>query len=199
MKREVVVLTLSEKWGKKCVAVYDVRTEDILRLVSNPQGDGIESSYTNHLQLLDVVEIEDMGAYPLEHQTENILVDLRYGLHKVGHVDSFELLEQLANSNPPVFGDTNYKLLTANGMKHSLEIVKFTAMSFTQNENNRTKASFRANGRWHNFYSVTDKRYFNQTGSISAGYAVITIPPSDDYTRAGKGYYKYVSAIYPTA
>ena len=44
MKREVVVLTLSEKWGKKCVAVYDVNTGKILRLVSSPHGDGIPSS-----------------------------------------------------------------------------------------------------------------------------------------------------------
>ena len=199
MKREVVVLTLSEKWGKKCVAVYDVNTGELLRLVSKPQGDGIPSSYTHRLQLLDVIEIEDLGACPLEHQTENILVDLNCGLRKISHIDSFDLLEQLANSYTPIFGDTNYKLLTANGLKHSLEIVKFTAMSFTQNENNRTKASFRVNARWHNYYSVTDSTFFGRTESVAAGYAVVSIPPSDDYTRAGNGYFKYVSAIYPTA
>ena len=199
MKREVVVLTLSEKWGKKCVAVYDVNTGEILRLVSNPQGDGIPSPYTYRLQLLDVIEIEDLGACPLEHQTENILVDLNWGLRKISHIDSFDLLEQLANSYTPIFGDTNYKLLTANGLNHSLEIVKFTAMSFTQNENNRTKASFRVNARWHNYYSVTDSTFFGRTESVAAGYAVVSIPPSDDYTRAGNGYFKYVSAIYPTA
>lgn len=198
MKREVVILTLSEKWHKKCVAVYDINREEILRLVSSPQGDGIPSFYTSHLKLLDVIEIEDLGTYPLEHQTENILVDLSQGLHKVGYLDSFDLLEQLANSHGPIFGDTNYKLREVDDMEHSLEIVRFSAMSFFQTENHRTKASFRVNGRWHNNYSVTDSTFFGRTESIAAGYAVVSIPPSDDYTRAGNGYFKYVSAIYPT-
>lgn len=199
MKREVVVLTLSEKWREKCVVVYDVNTEEILRLVRSPQGDGIPPFHTSHLQLLDVIEIEDLGSYPLEHQTENILVDLSRGLHKVGHVDTFDLLEQEANSYTPVFGDTNYRLFFVEDLGHSLEIVRFSAMSFSQNENHRTKANFNVDGRWHNNYSVTDSAFFGQTESIAAGYAVISIPPSDDFTREGKGYYKYVSAIYPTA
>ena len=187
MKREVVVLTLSEKWHKKCVAVYDINTEEILRLVSSPQGDGIPSFYTSHLKLLDVIEIEDLGTYPLEHQTENVLVDLRQGLHKVGYLDSFDLLEQLSNSHGPIFGDTNYKLREVDDMEHSLEIVRFSAMSFFQTENHRTKANFSVNGRWHNNYSVTDSAFFGRTESIAAGYAVVSIPPSDDYTRAGNG------------
>lgn len=197
MKRKVVILTLSEKWSKKCVAVYDANTGDILRLVSNPQGEGIPPLHTAHLQLLDVVEIEDLGSYPLEHQTENVLVDLSYELHKVGHVDNFDILEQLANSYTPVFGDANYKLYEVDKLNHSLEVVRFADMSFSENDKHKTKVSFKVSGRWHNSYSVTDSSFFGWTESVDAGYAVVSLPPSDDFTKAGNGYFKYVSAIYP--
>lgn len=197
MKREVVVLTLSEKWHEKCVAVYDMNTDEILRLVRSPEGDGIPSFRTSHLQLLDVIEIEDLGSFPLEHQTENVLIDPNQELHRVGRVDGLDILEQLSNCYTPVFGDTSYKLYAVDHLEHSLEIVKFRDMSFTETENHKTKVSFKVNGIWHNNYSVTDRTYFGRTGSISAGYAVISIPPSDNFTRDGKGYFKYVSAIYP--
>ena len=146
-----------------------MRTGEILRLVRTPEGDGIPSQCTSQLHLLDIIEIEDLGSVPLEHQTENILIDLDQGLHKVGHVNELDLLEQLANCHVPVFGDTSYKLYAANHLEHSLEIVKFSDMSFTENENRKTKVSFKVNGRWHNYYSVTDRTFFGWTEPIAAG------------------------------
>ena len=196
MKRRVIVLTLSEKFGKKCVAAYDFERERLVRLVSDENGTGIPNHCVSDVNLLDVVEVEVVQACPLEHQTENELIDLRYGVRVVGCIDSFEELSHLANQYPPVFGDTNYKLYDTGNLNHSLEIVAFSGMSFFQAENGKTKVTFRTNGRTHYNYSVTEKRFYGATGTKESGYAIISLPLSDDYTRDGGGYFKYVSAIY---
>ena len=74
--------------------------------------------------------------------------------------------------------------------------VKFSKMTFSKNEKGKTKASFIHNGAKHLNYSVTDSQYFVDPSPVDTGYAIISLPPSDDFTRSGNGYFKYVSAIY---
>lgn len=196
MKRTVIILTLSEKWGGKCVAAYDNDSQKIVRLVSSKDGDGIPNCYVSNVSLLDVVKVNIIQNCPLEHQTENVLIDLSQNFETIGHVDNFEQLAFLANKHPPVFGNSNYKILSANGLNHSLEVVRFNSMSFSRSDNQKIKVNFWTNGQYHCNYSVTDRHYFEDPHQIQSGYAVISLPPSDDFTDNGGGYFKYVSAIY---
>jgi len=197
VENEVIILTLSEKWGKKCVAAYDTKTEKLIRLVSEPEhGAGIPTCYTPSINLLDIVKVKITQDCPIEHQTENVLIDLAYGLKKVGSLSSIKELTFLENKKPAIFGDYKYKLSDISHLNHSLEINKFDRMRFCKNEKGEIKASFIHNGVPHSNYSVTDSQYFVDPAPVDSGYAIISLPPSDDFTRNGGGYFKYVSPIY---
>ena len=197
MENEVIILTLSEKWGKKCVAAYDTKTGKLIRLVSEPEhGDGIPTHYTRFINLLDIVKVKIIQDCPIEHQSENVLIDLAYGLRKAGALSDINKLAFLENKNSTIFGDYKYKLNDVSHLNHSLELIKFSKMTFSKNEKGKTKASFIHNGAKHLNYSVTDSQYFVDPTSVDTGYAIISLPPSDDFTRSGNGYFKYVSAIY---
>ncbi len=197
MENEVIILTLSEKWGKKCVAAYDTKAQQLVRLVSEPEhGAGIAPWYTQLINLLDIVKVKIIQNSPIQHQTENVFIDLAYGLRKVGSLASINELAFLENKKPTIFGDCKYKLNDVSNLNHSLEIIKFDEMKLFKNENGKTKASFIHNGAQHLNYSVTDSHFFVDHAPIDSGYAVISLPPSDDFTKGGNGYFKYVSAIY---
>ena len=79
MENEVIILTLSEKWGKKCVAAYNKKTGKLVRLVSElKHGAGIPTCYTRWINLLDIVKVKIIQDCPIEHQSENVLIDLTY-------------------------------------------------------------------------------------------------------------------------
>ena len=197
MKKKVVILTLSEKWKKKCIVAFDREEKKLLRLVSSPEnGDGIPLKYVNDIQLLDEVEIDVISSCPLEHQTENIFINLEFGLQKTGIIVECTLLDIYKNIDTTIFGDTDYKIDSVTDLSHSIEIVKFTEMYFENNGvGNKMKTKVRFNCQ-HKNYSLTDSRYYCCDRSIRSGYVVISLPLSDDYTREGNGYYKFISAIY---
>lgn len=200
MITKVVILTLSEKWGKKCIVAYDANSQRLLRLVSKAaDGAGIDNCYVSHISLLDEVQIDILLDCPLEHQTENVLINLEHGFRKTGRSANYKLLDMLKNQRRSIFGNSNYKLADIEGLEHSIEIVQFDRMLFTNttNFNGRpsTKVGFIAVHTQFSNYSVTDHNYFGHIGTINNGYAVISLPPSDSFT-AQWGYFKYVSAIY---
>lgn len=197
MESEVIILTLSEKWGNKCVVAYDIKKERLIRLVSEPKfGSGIPDDYVQNLNLLDIIKVRIIQYCPIEHQSENVLVDLTYRLNKVGFLPSINRLAFLENKKSSIFGDCNYKLNDVSHLNHSIEIIKFNRMTFAKNEKGKTKAVFMYKGKLHANYSVTDSRYFTNSTPIDAGFAIISLPPSDAFTRNGGGYFKYVAAIH---
>lgn len=201
MEKEVAILTLSEKWGEKCIAAYDFQCNCLIRLVSEPEhGGGIPSSLVCSIDCLDIVRIKIKGKCPLEHQTENVLVDLEYGFRKTTSCISIETILPLIKIYPTIFSDSGYRICDVSHIDHSLEIVEFTCLEIGSSTNScgkvKTKASFIYNGIYQANYSVTDSMYFGKKLTIPSGYMVISLPPSDDFTRNGNGYYKYVSAIY---
>lgn len=203
MIKKVVILSLSEKWGKKCVACYDMEAEKLIRLVSEAEsGDGIEAEHLRGVNLLNEVEIKIIKECPLGHQTENVLIDLNFGIRKTTRIAKEKLVELMVEKTKrpnKLFGGTYYKASNLDNVDYSLQLVKFEDLQFELVPNaqgqKKTKARFIFDGEVYSGYAITDKRFFSATDSISSGYMLVSIPPSDDFT-AKNGYFKYVSAIF---
>lgn len=200
MIKSVIILTLSLKFDGYCIAAYDASNNKIIRLVKDTSREnGIPKTYAWDISLLDEVNIDIIEYCPKEHQTENVVINLRYGLKRTGRKANIKAIYSNLQKHTCVFGDNNYKVFSTENFDHSLEIIKFENMHIQTkviNGKNKTKASFKCNSRVHLDYSVTDARYFEEETLISSGYSIISLPATDDFTEQ-YGYFKYVSAIYP--
>ena len=197
MIKNVIILTLSLKFDGLCIAVYDTSNNEIIRLVKDTSREnGIPRTYVRNINLLDEVSINILEYCPKEHQTENVLIDLGYGLKQTGRKANIRDIYINSQKHTCIFGDNYHKVLSTENLDHSLEIIKFENMNICQNENNKTKVSFVCDFKNHLWYSVTDPNFYGKEGLIKSGYAVVSLPASDDFTEQN-GYFKYVSAIYP--
>ena len=197
MIKNVIILTLSLKFNGLCIAAYDPSNNKIIRLVKDTSiENGIPRTYVRNINLLDEVSINILEYCPKEHQTENVLIDLDYGFKRTGRKADIRTIYNGLQKHTNIFGNNNYKVPSVETLDHSLEIIKFEDMDIYQNENNKTKARFVCDFKNHSRYSVTDPNFYGKEGSIKSGYAVVSLPASDDFTEQ-YGYYKYVSAIYP--
>lgn len=197
MKKNVIVLTLSLKYDAYCIAAYDAANNEIIRLVKdNSRENGIPKKFAKNINLLDEVEINIIEHCPKEHQTENVLIDIQYGLIKTGKRADIQSIYNRLQVHTNIFGNNCYKLSDVSMLEHSLEIIKFNNMEIYQNENNKTKANFTCNLKKHLRYSVTDPYYYGNRELIRSGYAIVSLPASDYFTEQN-GFFKYISAIYP--
>jgi len=197
MIKNVIILTLSLKFDGLCIAAYDTSNNEIIRLVKDTSREnGIPRTYVRNINLLDEVSINILEYCPKEHQTENVLIDLGYGLKQTGRKANIRDIYINSQKHTCIFGDNYHKVLSTENLDHSLEIIKFENMNICQNENNKTKVSFVCDFKNHLWYSVTDPNFYGKEGLIKSGYAVVSLPASDDFTEQN-GYFKYVSAIYP--
>lgn len=200
MVKRVIVLTLSLKFDGYCIAAYDAENNTMIRLVKDSSREnGIPRPYARGIHLLDEVDINIVEYCPKEHQTENVVIDLHYGLRKTGRRADIENIYNNLQKHSRIFGDNNYKVLSVDHLDHSLEIIKFENMHIQTrviNEKNKTKATFVCNSQFHLDYSVTDARFFDEDVSIPFGYSIISLPATDNFTEQ-YGYFKYVSAVYP--
>lgn len=197
MIKNVIILTLSLKFDGLCIAAYDTSNNEIIRLVKDTSREnGIPRTYVRNINLLDEVSINILEYCPKEHQTENVLIDLGYGLKQTGRKANIRDIYINSQKHTCIFGDNYHKVLSTENLDHSLEIIKFENMNICQNENNKTKVSFVCDFKNHLWYSVTDPNFYGKEGLIKSGYAVVSLPASDDF-KEQNGYFKYVSAIYP--
>jgi hypothetical protein len=202
MIKNVIILTLSDKFGDYCIAAYDISTKKLIRLIKDTTvRNGIPKEYAWDINLLDEVTVKVISTYPQEHQIENILIDLNYGLQRTGKIAKIEKIYNLSAKYPKIFGDLNFKLSNVESIDHSLEIIRFENMHIFHkigNDNKKkTKASFSYSSKPHLEYSVTDSRLYNvEEQIITSGYAIISLPATEEWTETN-GYFKYVSAIYP--
>ena len=197
MIKNVIVLTLSLKFDGFCIAAYDALNNQIIRLVKDvSRENAIPKIYARNINLLDEVSIKILEYCPKEHQTENVLIDLEYGINRTGRTADIRTIYNNLQKYTYIFGDNNYKVSSVNKLDHSLEIIKFEDMSIQINEKDKTKAQFIYNYNFHSNYSVTDARFFGEEECISSGYSIISLPATDNFTKQ-YGYFKYVSAIFP--
>lgn len=200
MIKNVIILTLSLKYDGYCIAAYDADSNEMIRLVKDTSREnGIPKRFTWGIGLLDEVSVNILEYCPKEHQTENAIIDLQYGLKRTGRKADIRIIYNNLQKHRCIFGDNNYKLSNTEMLEHSLEIIKFENMHIQikgNDEKPKTKANFNYNSKIHLNYSVTDPRFFNEERLISSGYSIISLPATDVFTEQF-GYFKYVSAIYP--
>lgn len=196
MRHLITILALSRKWGGRCVAGYDHNENRIVRLVIDRNGKELPINLTTGINTLDTVEVEVICRCPLEHQSENVLIDAVYGLNKVRQANTIEDYRFLKYRDNYVFGNNRAKVNDTKDLDHSFELIEFSNMSI-YDEGGKFKADFYVGDTLHRWYRVTDIIHERENEMIPKGYAVITIPPTDTYAIE-HGFYKYIAAIYPT-
>lgn len=200
MIKTLILLTLSEKFGKYCVLGYCYKDDKIYRLVSDAKtGAGIDKSRFEDIEILDEVNVKFIEECSSKHQVENVLIMSHYGVYPSGRSFSPSILEEFATEEPNIFGCSNYKIADATTLGRSVEIRKVKNLKVTLSGNEggkKHKVNFECGGTKHEFYSMTDPRYYGaeDEGIIENAYIIVSLPAEDDFSKE-KGYYKFVSAI----
>lgn len=169
----------------------------------------------NELNLLDLIEFVPTGFFALGPQTENVVIDMKEGIKKIGHYggtigDIYNSIYRGRTSDGTIFGTNDSILESVDDLKHSLEICKVTNLkiirySYTRIEGvdikttYKSKADFSYCGKYHSEYSVTDFEHENgKYDTIKDAYIVVSVSSKKYVPPYGykSGYYKFVSAIY---
>ncbi|OGR46944.1 MAG: hypothetical protein A2021_03790 [Elusimicrobia bacterium GWF2_52_66] len=139
MKRQIVLLALSEKNKAKCVAGKDIKTHDWIRPVSTLGAAPNEE--VSKFKLGDVVTVELVAPRPDFHQTENHLYTEKTW-RKEGHKSKNELVEYLDNPKNiwlPSGTPAQTKYLTLDeikclGVKNSLYLIKVDKLTIIETD-----------------------------------------------------------------
>jgi hypothetical protein len=148
MKKLFICLANSRKYTNRCIAGIElarlsrgyrvVKKNDNpvwIRPVSPNEYGGVSSLLVNHINLLDVVEVNIIAPHPQGYQSENMLFDNQYlnVVSKANQVQS--LMDKLLTTNrPTLFGNTG-KTVSAeeiNQLDHSLVFIKPTHVQVHQ-------------------------------------------------------------------
>ena len=206
---DIIILTMSAKHGKYCVAGIDIDNGELVRLVSSDEESSGAINYSSTLignrvqcQPLDLVSVPILYSLPLEYQPENVLIDERIGWV---HLDRLSLDDVLAihalDLSPYIFGSTSYSLTEAQlrRVQRSLTIVKVKNLVINQiprpDGSTKTKCSFIFNSLSYSNMSVTDPDYFRlRDGTIIENAIIIVSLPNQSYMDK---WFKFVSKIFP--
>ena len=123
MIKNVIILTLSLKFNNLCIAAYDPSNNKIIRLVKDTSiENGIPRTYVRSINLLDEVRINILKYCPKEHQTENVLIDLKYGdIPSIAQAPNF-----LSSISSPI--ELNFSFNSSKGI-----VVKILSVSVYKN------------------------------------------------------------------
>ena len=181
MKKLFVCLANSRKYTHRCIAGielvklargYRVARENDnpvwLRPVSGNEYGGVSSLLVNHINLLDIVEVNIIAPRPQGYQSENMLFGNQYPT-VVGKVDQTPSLidKLLAVNRPALFGNKDKAVSTENieRLDHSLIFIKPAGVrvyqTSTSTGNSQVRASFTYAGTSYNF-PVTDIDFTNK-------------------------------------
>lgn len=210
MEKDIVVLTKSSKNSGYCVAGIDIESGEWIRLVSDDVDlhgaltlkdmRYVDGTYCNPL---DVVRVRLLDAAPIEHQTENYLVDPNYRWEKLGEWTINDVVDIHSPEELGVlYCNTNTHLddIDILEVDYSLVLIKVDALKLYLTQNSRgqikTKASFKYMGRWYSHMSVTDRTYHDISKDVmfDHAYLVVSLP---DTPIMGNRYYKFLAKIFP--
>lgn len=165
MKKLFICLANSKKYNQRCIAGieleksshkgyrYKIARRGVnpiwIRPVSDSEHGEVSSELVDHINLLDIVEVNVKAVAPQGYQSENVLFDNRR-LQVVDRIDKIEtLIDKLLTAGAPtLFGNTE-KAVHINDVEqldHSLVLIKpsnvhvYEAVSFKGNP--QTRASF---------------------------------------------------------
>lgn len=191
MKKRFICLANSKKYNQRCIAgielekssrkgyKYQIVKRDAnpiwIRPVSDSEHGEVSSELVDHINLLDIVEINVTAVAPQGYQSENVLFDNRR-LQVVDRIDKIETLidKLLTVDTPTLFGNIE-KAVHVNDvgqLDHSLVLIKPSNVYVYEKTRLKEKPQARASfvyGTTHYDLPVTDidfEEKFNQNPNI---------------------------------
>lgn len=177
LKKDVIILTKSDKNGGYCVAGIDINSKELIRLVSEDEKTDFALSleditYKNKsiMHPLDKITVELKGKQNSINQPENYIIDNTKSFQKIGECDK-GIIENYIMNKPYIF--YNSRNCVTNGElekisnKYSLILFKVNKINLWKDnyKENRITASFIYNQQEYKYIKITDyeltKRYYN--------------------------------------
>lgn len=203
----VLVLTKSAKNHELCVAVIDLDTNKLVRLVADESGKEIKKTDfkmdDEEVQVFDKITIKCTPA-PLKIQTENVILNK---IDKIAeHYDADKADKAMSSiiNNGDLLKTNDYAIphKDISAYDKSLMVVEVNDFETKIIENNegksKTKATFSYKKQQYNNISVTDSDYFKEAQKHKKCKIILSIPetqyPKDNVN--GK-HFKFIAKIFP--
>lgn len=170
LKKNVIILTKSDKNGGYCVAGIDIDKNRFIRLVSEDEStdyalsdDDIIYKDGTVMKPMDIIEVKLLGKQHSYNQPENYIIDNSKRFKKIGEVEKSDIREYLMqpdfifyNSNASVSEEEMDEVFN----KYSLVLfrVKKLNLWLDRFKEGRIMASFMYNGESYNYIKITDYR-----------------------------------------
>lgn len=205
MDKEVVILTMSSKNKKYCVAGIDISSGKWVRLISNDASSHgalsrNEVRYNNGMQCkpLDIAKISFIEERPLDYQPENTLIDTQKRWRKIDEITVDDLLKIHPPERHSYLLGNQYAYITEariGFVGHSLIMVKVYNLAIYRAYGFKIKAMFTYNGCEYKDISVTDPDYFEiDKLEYKTALLVMSLPESPFPENR---YYKFVAKVFP--
>lgn len=217
MKKEIIILTKSEKNGGYCVAGIDVKKNRFIRLVSEDskskyalkKGD-ITYDDDSEVQVLDIVNVVLKEKQGIWYQPENYIIDDEFWFEKIGQASCDDILEYL-NEEEFIFYDTENSILDSEleteECIYTLTLIEPQIFKVRMHNNEyhkrRLKASIFYNDKWYNNLIITDlefiDKYYDEVKnsydqSINLRNIIVTMSLGDVNPKDSK-HYKLVASV----
>lgn len=205
MDKEVVILTMSSKNKKYCVAGIDKSSGKWIRLISNDASSHgalsrNEVRYSNGMQCkpLDIAKVSIIEERPSDYQPENTLIDTQKRWRKIDELTVDDLLKIYPPERHAYLLGNQYAYITEariGAVGHSLIMVKVNNLTIYRPYGFKIKAMFTYNGCEYEDISVTDPEYFeNVEFKYKTALLVMSLP---EFPFPENRYYKFIAKIFP--
>lgn len=206
MKKRLILITRSYKYGGYCVAGFDAETKGWIRLVSSadPSSSEIPKGIFDRFGDLDILEVETRGEGVCGCQSENYILDLSVPPVRRGRLTFYELLNAPYLSKTPYIFGNSLSALTEREIyreRSSLGLFLVNSLRFNYYLGDDGKPHYRSEfvyrGMTYTGISVTDPVYRRDefTGQTIEHALVAVSLPAVPYPN-GK-YYKFIAKIFP--
>lgn len=174
LRKEVIILTRSDKNSGYCVAGIDVEEQRFIRLVSDDEDtdyaltdDDIMYEDGTQMQPMDIIEVDLIGDQGSENQPENYTIDRSKYFEKVGKAKKSEIREYLMkpdfifyNAEASVSEEEMEEILD----KYSLVLFRVDELRLWLDKfkDGRITANFNYNDEEYRFIKITDHTLTNK-------------------------------------
>lgn len=179
----MVLLAKSKKFHNYCVACGDVKTKELVRLVTDdasihhavkPQDLMYEDN--REAEIGDIIDVTVIGALPEKHQPENILMDTQYYLEECKGIPRINLLDYVTDDDF-VFFNTDKKICESELERirevHSLQLIRPHMAEVTVKywpNGPAVTMSFTYKGNRYKYLKVTDESFCNRMLDEADGF-----------------------------
>lgn len=219
MEKEIILLAKSAKKHNYCTAGIDAATGEWVRIISENAAvqhavsvEEMKYEDGNLPEIMDVVSIQCKRHSPCDYQPENYVLDDEYYWTKLREAT----LKEVVRIRPPedkdsIFYNADKRIACSeissvpiderqSLMLVSPECVTIQIKQWPNKANKTLTASFRYNGDWYNYVSITDPVVWNYFRDKDEGQYKITesllfvMSLADAYSEDGH-HYKLIATV----